>query len=875
MGNSSWQLEVTRPAWLAALVVLPLVVYYARRSLVHFPRRQRTVSLAIRLLLVVVLVAALCGVKLTSACRQLFVVFAVDQSISILDEANQAAEAFLDKATEHAGRHRVAFLPFAAEPGAIAESRPAERPKERLGTDLAAAIAAAGAAVPSTCVPRIVLLSDGNQTVGNALAAAKATAAPVWTVPLPGVAEREVYVSAVETAGQVRQGEPFYVEVVIQSTHDGEGTLRLSRQSQEVVNEQKQVRRGENRFRFRQSIKGRPAATFTARIEDFEDTLPGNNQAGGVMCAPEQVRVLLVESRPESARPLAEILAGEGIGVTVRPPQELPLRPDELLDYDLLMLANVPAALLTAEQIDTVRAYVGDFGGGLITVGGDRSFTSGGYHGTKLEEILPVECRVARDRPKPSLAMVLVIDRSESMEGQSIELAKQATWLAVEELGPGDQVGVIAFEDQNRWESRLGPCSDAKRQQLRGEIDRITAGGGTNMYPAMEKAYLALRETYAELKHMIVLTDGVSHPGDFDALSRDIAAAGITVSTVGMGDKAIPELLRRIADIGNGRAYTCDDPADVPQVFRLEATSAGKVGIVEEVVAPKAINPAEVFADLDLGRMPQLLGYVETVPKQNSRLALAAEDGDPLLAWWQFGRGISVAFTSEVRGDWAPLWLDWPDRGRFWAELVRHAMRKDELAGDFVLRADWRNDRACAILDALDPQHRWLNGAEATLKVTGPDGATRKATFTQIAPGRYAAEFAATTPGAYYLEAGVHHGGRLLCTRHRGLVVSYPDELRVGPANRKRLQAMAESSGGRYAPEPAEVFAPSEATVPRTTPYWPYLLAAAALLFVLDVAMKRIELGQAVVVASDPVVQPQGVSSLSQSQAFSDSETSK
>jgi Mg-chelatase subunit ChlD len=844
------QWEIIHPLRLAALVVLPLLIYYWRRSLLGFAPWQRAASLAIRGLLVTVLVVALCDIRWTTSSRQLSVVFAVDESLSISETSGRAAETFLNEALRQAGRNQSARLPFALRPGG---GTGITSVVDRRGTDLAAAVAAAAAATRSGYVPRLVLLSDGNQTTGDALAAARAATMPVWTVPLPGLPDHEVYVSAVESKPEVRQGEPFDVDVVVQSTGESDGTVRLLEAGRPVTAQREHVIEGQTRFHFRHVLTGQSQALLTAELEGFQDTLAENNRASALVLITGRPRVLLIEGQPDLAGPLATALSQQYIDVDIRPPDRLPDAPAGLQGYELLMLDNVPAAALSAAQMEAARQYVRDFGGGLIVLGGERALTAGGYHGTILEEILPVRCEPREDQPQPGLAMVLVIDRSASMAGTGIELAKQATRQAVERLAQRDQVGVMAFHDESQWVSPIQPCSH--KQQVLDQINTLTAGGGTNLYPAMEKAYLALREAFADRKHMIVLSDGLSHPGEFEALTRDIAASGITVSTVAVGDQAAQQLLQDIARRGQGHYYFCQDAAAVPRVFVLEATTAGRLGVIEALTAPRPAGAQEVFGDVDLKGLPPLLGYVQTIAKPDVQLILSAENDDPLLTCWRYGRGVSTVFTSSVQQSWAPLWLKWPGLGPFWARLVRHAMRPDDAPG-FVLRVERKNDRTEVILDAVDSSGQYVNGAEAALKIVDSHNASRKVPLVQIAPGRYAAnsQFSifnsqssiSDPPAAYRLEVTLTRGGRTIYVGRRGLVVDYADELRLKPTDQKLLRSIAEITGGRYDPRPDEVFAPpaEEDAVRRTASCLPYLLTAATLIFLIDVMLKRIDLMQ-------------------------------
>ncbi len=833
------QLEIARPVWLAALVLVPLVMYGSRRSLTGFSPARQAASLACRVLLVVALVLGLSEIRLRGHTAERYLVVAVDRSESIADESRAAADGFVDRLTEAAGRGRVAVVPFAQTPLTADErARLSDSDWRTEATNLAAAIELGAVLGVRGSVPEIVLLSDGLETEGDALGAARAAGVPISTVPLQARAEPEVYVSAVAARDRVRQGEPFAVEVVLEAGQEAEGAVQLLREGELVDAASASVVPGENRVRFVQSIASEGPLRFTARIEKFADTLVQNNAASAVVIVTARPRVLLVESESQSTPPLAAALRGEGIDVEVRPPGDLGASPGDLEDYELVVLSNVPAAALSPAQMEVVRSYVSRSGGGLIAVGGDRAFTPGGYRGTALEEVLPLRCEAESTDRRPSMALVLVIDRSESMnEGRAIELAKEATRRAVGLLEARDRVGVIAFQDFPQWISPLHPCSD--KGPVLASVDTITAGGGTNMYPAVERAYLALREAPADRKHVIVLTDGVSHPADFDALAARMAEADITVSTVAVGPEAVRPLLDDVARIGKGHSYYCDTAEAVPDIFALETQSAGKMGVHEQPFRAGVQSPLDALSGVDLAGAPSLLGYVETKPKPESKVVMTSERGDPLLVWWRYGRGIAVAFTSDVRSRWAAAWLRWPDFGRFWAQLARHAMRKDRTEG-FTLGVEHRNRRTRVTFDAVDGKGRFVNGAEVALTVVDPEENTRPVAVDQVAPGRYAAEFSTPGPGVYLLEASVRHQGRVVYERRRAWATGYAEEYRTRAADEELLRSIAEVTGGRYDPSPERLASPSDRTVPRTTPLWPYLLATAAAIFAIDVAVRRL-----------------------------------
>jgi len=907
----SFSLELTHPGWMAVLVVIaPLLAWYYRRSLSDFPPRQLLVSLLTRCAIVALLATGLSGLTLLRPTAQQFIIVAVDQSLSVDEErADDAAknpsesprksqvDEYLDKAFagRSPGEHKVMYLPFAAQAGTLSSERRLLSPQgasgpvagvtkvaggelDRNSTDLSAAIRSAAGAMPPDYVPRIVLLTDGNQTMGDVLQAALGTASaakavsatttdgrskaprpsmliPVDTVPLKVRDDAEVQVAAVEVPAQVREGEPFYVEVVINSNHEDEGLVEVFRGAHKVLSENRKLKSGENRFRFQQSITGERLAQYTVKIGGLKsDTLLDNNTESGLVFTTGKPHVLLIESEPKLAQQLVWALQQEEIEVDVRPVEGMPDTLADLQNYELLVLSNVPATSLSQRQMELARTYVQDLGGGFMMLGGDQSFGLGGYYKTVLEEILPVRSDFEKEKEKPSLGMVLVIDKSGSMGGEKIEMAKEAAKSAAELLGPRDQLGVIAFDGNFYWVSDLQSAGNKAR--IIDDISRVEAGGGTTMAPAMEEAFTTLQGATAKLKHVIVLTDGISSPGDFEGIAQNMASSRITCSTVAVGEGCDGKLLEEIARIGQGRYFEAMDPSSLPQIFAKETMTASKSAINEQPFVPQVVRPTQTLADIDFETAPFLLGYVVTRPKATCEFILATEAGDPLLAWWRYGLGTTVAFTSDAKSRWGAEWLTWPGYSKFWAQVIRQSMRKNDVKGVIV---DVKQERrkATVTLDAIDPTGKFLNQAVTEATIIDPQLGQRKLELRQTAPGRYVAEFETPASGAYHLNLRQKTaGGTLLHQQTRGLIVGYPDELRLHPTNNELLKSLAESTGGRFDPPAEELFASQNErsldsqssgtetaarTVQRSTPLWSYLVMAALSLFVIDVALRRID----------------------------------
>ncbi|MEM9412955.1 MAG: VWA domain-containing protein, partial [Planctomycetota bacterium] len=283
-----------------------------------------------------------------------------------------------------------------------------------------------------------------------------------------------------------------------------------------------------------------------------------------------------------------------------------------------------------------------------------------------------------KEKEKPSLAMVLVIDKSGSMQGLPIGLARQAAKSTVDLLSGRDEIGVIGFDSQPVVVSELK--SATLKNDIFGSIDGLQAGGGTNMYPAMVLGKEMLDDASAKIKHMICLSDGHTQEADHESLVNAMINNGITVSTVALGE-ADRHLLSLIAEIGRGRYYETNDPTNVPQIFTKETMQASKSAIKEDLFGTVLSGDHPSLAGFEEADLPFTLGYVMTQAKPTAQTLLITESGDPLLAISRFGLGFGLAYTSDLTDRWGGEWLAWSDCGKFWGQILHAIVRKDDHEG--------------------------------------------------------------------------------------------------------------------------------------------------------------------------------------------------
>ena len=856
-------MEITRPFLLLLLLLLPVLYYGYRRSLVDLSRTQRIISLCIRTIIILLLILGVSDLQYLKTDEKLTVMFLTDISDSISEEGLTKSTEFLNEAlSSQDGNQEVGIIAF-TDKAEILKSPENDQETivsgelelvdtkqkwldadEEAGdtTNIAQAIETAWSVFPSNANKRIVLISDGIETKGDAVHTAlrgKDFGIQIDTVPIYPSEEPEVMVQRIDAPAQVKQGAPFNLEVIIHSNHEDLAEVRLSKNKFEAAKKEVRLVEGENRVVFTETSEESGTLTYDVICRSTQDTRYDNNRAFGIVSVSGKPKILLIDENESQTRYLSRVLEDAKIRVDVRNGLGVPNELADLQNYELVMFSDVPANRLNDKQMELIRTYIQDLGGGFMMLGSENSFGLGGYYKTPIEEVLPVRTDTEKKKENPSLAMVLVIDKSGSMGGIKIELAKEAARSTVELLGPRDKIGVIAFDGSPFWITEMHDASD--KAFISNQVGTITASGGTNLYPALQQAYFALTETTAKLKHVIVLSDGHSQSGDWYGIANSMHSERITISTVGIGSGADMNMLGDLAKWGGGREYFTQDPYNVPQIFAKETVTASKSAIIDQPFIPQRIKPTQVLSGIDLDLAPFLLGYVATQPRPTAEIFLVSDRGDPVMASWQYGLGKVVAFTSDAKARWASDWLEWPGYGKFWTQLVRDTMRKTTLSN---FQAEITKDKGVAHLaiDALNENGEFLNELDSDISLIGPDLKKKDLSISQTAPGKYELEFPTKEIGPYFLNIMQKQAGDIVNTQVTGTVVSYPEEYLVSNANEPLLTQLSSVSDGKFNISAADAFRPPENPVVLRIHLWRPFLIAALILLLIDIALRRIDM---------------------------------
>jgi uncharacterized membrane protein/Mg-chelatase subunit ChlD len=834
-------------------------------------RWRRRFGLVVRTALIGALILALAGFRLVLPVDRLATVFVVDLSDSVGEAGREDALAFV--------RDSLAVIPEGDVAGivgfgknALVERLPSElREIDRIAsapvraaTDIGAALRLAAALFPDDAQKRIVLLSDGNDTTGQgqaeaALAAARGVQVETRVIGL-GAAD-EVLVDRLTTPTTARIGEQIQAVAQVSSSVAQTATVRLYADGGLVATKRMDLVAGPNQVSFLVTPKEAGFHTFSAVVEAARNTFSQNDRADSNTIVKGEPRILVLAGDDKVAKELVGALEIEHQKVDSLVPEALPSDLAGLATYDSIVLVDVPRTRLSDEQMAALQVYVRDLGKGLVMVGGPKTYGAGGFQKTPIEESLPVDMGVRDQQKQPDIALIVVIDKSGSMDAchcnsfdngnpgggggsgiagvRKVDIGKEAILRAAAAMTARDQLGIVAFDDSAHWVVKTQPLGGIS--DLQSSIAGIQPLGTTNIFAGLQQAVDSLETTTATRRHIILLTDGWSSSGQYDAILARMKASGITLSTVGAGGGSNP-FLQGLATKGGGRFYGAANPASIPDIFLKETQQVAGRQIVEETFHPIVTSSSPILRGLDQG-FPQLLGYNGTTAKPAAQTVLVTARDDPLLAQWQYGLGRSVAWTSDSTGRWARNWIGWDGFSKFFSQLVGWTFPGEETGGieaTFVTQGNETRLKVESVAEDGSPRDFYSTGAV----IVGPDLVPRTVDLAQVAPGVYDASLGEIDSGAYAIRVSQTRPGSPALGRTVGLVAPTAAEYRLLGANDAFLAVLRSATGGRIVATPAEPWIHDLATNRTYTDLWPFLLILALLLWPLDIGLRRVSVGR-------------------------------
>ena len=897
-------LAVDQPWWLMLSLVGVLSGVLGWRWMKGIPPFRRAMAIGLRVLLFVVFAGVLSGLYRVEESDDLAVIAVVDVSGSVQSFANfgqddlglpisidRAARGFLSQAT--AAREpddRLGVIAFDGQPQTISLpvfsstlDRVIEKPRVE-GSDIAGAIMQARAQLPPDANGRIVLVSDGRSTTQSMSHGLESIPVdvPIDVVPIGYDVTQEVIVESVDLPARSLGDSVVDVRVVLRSLGQASGGLKL------IYNNQTLDLNGSSPGTLKpvdlqagRQVVVIPVMLGPGRVHRFEaqfipesgDTSLRNNQSGGVTMTSGKGRVLIVAQSDEAGATPADALIealSDSLGkrawvIETISPDAFPMDLLDLDQYGVIVLVNTPRDALGLEADGLIDSYVRDLGGGLLVVGGREALGAGGWKGSTLEKILPVKLDVADDLIVPTVAVVLVLDSSGSMRykvmGSSRSqqaIANDSAASAVEVLDEKDLVGVVAFSNSAKSVVPIG--RNDQPQETRARITSISSSGGTNIAPALKMAQEMLMGVDAGTKHIVLLSDGESqNPESLPAIANELGKLGIKVSTIAVGDGADEQGMRVIAKRSGGMYYRVRNPSVLPRVF-LKAIRVVRTPMVREGTITPIVLENNTPATGFLGDLPSLGGLVMTEQiTDDPRIStpIVSERAEPIFAFHQVELGRVAVFTSDV-SRWARNWIESDAFSKFWTNAMQWAMRSDQdEPGELALIVN--NNQAQIIYDAVDDQGAPIDGLDVLAQVFDDSGQDQSIRLIQVGAGRYSGRIDQLSPGVHVVLASPKQAGKPLQPTIAGLQIIGVDEFKYLNADPQSMIALAKRTGGRVFdltdPASANLFDRTGMIKGKSfQPVWPELLVIALVLFMLDLAARRVAFDRWVAQARDETI---------------------
>jgi Mg-chelatase subunit ChlD len=860
-----WLLLVLLPLWAFSLSV-PRTI----------PPWRAWASLSLRTAGIAALVLAMAGMQVIRPIEQLNVIFLLDTSDSIALSQRARAETYLQQALDAMPPDdRTGIVVFGKH--ALIERLPdTVQTLGRLNvlpdgeqTDIARALYLGLALMPAETQRRIVLMSDGAENSGSAREAARLVAAqgiPIDIVPLDGTADGfDAQITGLELPSVAAESQQLRMVVHVAS-HSPDAAFPVDAQlvieqrffplstttpdnsprDTPVLNQHIELTGEPQSFEVAIPPPDHVFNRYIVRLLAEEDARPENNVAEAFTLVRGSPRVLLVEGTPDAARNLQQALQARLLNVETIAPSAMPTTLTGLIAYDAVVLVDVPRDAIPEQAVPLLATFVRNLGRGLAMVGGPQSFGAGGWRDTPLEDALPVYMDVrTKTLRQPPVSIVVVIDVSGSMAMQEksgatkVQLAAEGAARIAAQLRDEDEITVIPFSSQA--EGVVGPLPGTERQRAIERIARVSAGGGgINMHDALREAAKVIRNSDKPVRHIITITDGndtVQKEGAQELIAT-LHADGVTISSVAVGDGQDVPFIETLVETGEGRFFLTRRASDIPDILTHEAEIVIQPLVIEEEFTPVVTALHPILRDVDA--MPALSGYVATTAKDTAQVLMQTRRNEPLLAVWHYGLGRSLAWTSDMRGQWATRWVRQPDYPPLAARMITWLLPSPEQQR---LSLDTRTvgNQLVMIATAHTETETPATGLHVMGQMIAADGSLREVMFHEVQPGSYRLAVQDAAPGAYmvHIIANNEHGEPQMSVTG-GAVVPFSAEYGSVGGNPALLETLATATGGRTLPRPDAIYDDTMVRRGQVVEMHTALLWLALLLLPLDIAVRRL-----------------------------------
>lgn len=621
-------------------------------------------------------------------------------------------------------------------------------------TNISSAVEYAASLLPNDSNRRIILISDGKQTSGDAASAAFTLAAQGYRIDAVQIESSyldgsEIQITDVAMPDNIYAGDAIDIAVTVDSNIKTSAELVLYNGETLVSETPVTVEKGENSFFLSTVVENAGVNPYRIQLESQSDTMLSNNLMYSYVNAAGESKILVISDDPDRVSgngnanlsaildPLCEL--------TVVESPNAPSTIVEMCNYDEIILSNVNARNLPDGFAGNLKSYVADFGRSVLTVGGSRTYMYGNMKGNDFEEMMPVELTLKEDQSDDIAALMLVIDISASIR-RYLPLAKQGAIQSINSMAARDYIGLISFNTHAAVSSPLVKATKRNKESMSRKISGLTTRAGTHYKEALQLAHKELLKCDATTKHVIFLSDGDPNDIGYYDVAKKMAADGITISTIALAYTS--DILSELAEYGNGRYYAVETVKDLPNIMLSETEQATVNSLLEGKFTPQINSSGALTEGLEGKALPSLGGYLGVTLKEPAEALLISEAENPVYAVWNYGLGRVASFMSDLQGEWSTEWLS-SDTGRLLIERMMTTTVSDTHS-ESTINANFEKhgSKTLVSVECLVPS---LNGS-VVLDVKLPNGESAEYTLTEITTGFYEGEIETVIPGVYEMK---------------------------------------------------------------------------------------------------------------------------
>lgn len=804
--------------------------------------------LILRNIVLLFLILAFAGVSLNWRANTIATIFLIDSSDSTLFSKNEMEKFVRDASALKNSKDKLGIITFGDN--ALVESfiskeavfNKVETKVNGTYTNMENALTAAISLMPQNSKKRIVLISDGEENQGKSFKMVPSLLEQGIDIKVHKIEKKtgaEVAVDSIACPQKLVLGEQFSVVVTISSTANTSCKLTLFSGREKTAEQKVELYKGINKFAFKDAAESGGFRVYKVLIEPDIDTEIKNNEACTFTNVADKPRILVIEDSKGEADEIVKILKASKMDFVKVNAISAPRTLQELSAYKTIISCNVSAENFNEGFLNSLEAYVKDFGGGFIATGGENSYALGGYFKTPLEKVLPVNMDMKGKKEIPDMAMMLIIDKSGSMsEGSGgitkVDIAKEAASRTVDSLRDRDEIGVLAFDGAYSWVVKRQQLKD--RKAVKNDIGTIRADGGTSILPALEEGYKSLKSSKAKIKHIILLTDGQAENSGYSELIDEIKKDNITISTVAVGKDADRGLLESVAKDGSGRFYYTDEFTNIPRIFAKETYMAAGAYLNNREFTPIINSNHPILSRVAENGMPSLLGYIGASAKDTAKVILKSDEDDPILTVWQYGLGKTAAWNSDITGKWSGNFISWNKNINLWQNLINFTVENYDNEN---IALEVNNEGGKGAVTLTDRNYKEEFDSRAV--VVTPSLENKEIKLYPIAPGKYSGNFDVKEPGIYMIKGKQLKGGETVNAVSAGLAMQYSPEYKISGENTV-LETLVKETGGAFIKTPEEAFKGKIKDVSGKTDLTSFFLMLALILLMVDIALRRLNI---------------------------------